>query len=1048
MSNSTKPYETISLRDGLSQQRRKQTVLLKKDFVLPDERTLDDLVAFAKNYAKNINFFDLTNTATAKWTDLFDYPIDTKTIKEAIEKGTNFEPHYALYLAFIQLFQTAQNQLNGITKRHLDFYYEQVLNLKKLDGQPDDVHVVFELAKNISNQEIAKKTLLDAGKNDAGKSLQYAVTDDVIINNAVVSNLCSVYLPPAEKGVIRIANIANSADGIGAELDKNAPYWQAFGNNNLPATKIGFSLASAVLLMKEGNREITVTLNLSSVATDLKTISSITGETLEIFYTGEKAWMGPFNAAISYGNFVNNTQQIIIKHTLTNDDGAIVLFDTKLHTGNYITEWPVMQLLANTTAAGNIFGALKNAVVANTKIAVKVTGVKSISLENDFGVLDNKKPFMPFGPQPKVGASFYVSYDEVLNKKIDTFSFDVNWQAAPASFNTYYSLYTFGSFSNPVSSNAYFTAKYFTRNDLSGKQTNLFNLSNAQAQVSWPDNSTPVSRLPRAGVYSLSSYRSYQSLMYNPNFGTAFLLPYFDYNSISKIGIGKTALPLDKGFVRFELQKDFLHNKYPGIYAMKMKEETTKDPNLLPNEPYTPTIKNIVFNYEASTSDVNIASNAFSNFNLKEVQYFHNDVFGIAEQHGYLKQQTADSFGNQISFDKSVYLFPQHNAEGNLLIGLSNATADSSVSFLFQLAEGSANPEKEARTINWYALCNNEWRPVLKSEILKDETNHLLQSGIIRMVLPKLFRSGNTILDSTFMWLKAEIVSDTDAVCKFNRVIAQACKAAFVVTEDIHPSNNLADNTITKLVVKKVEVKSLSQPFNSFGGTIKETEDEFYVRISERLRHKQRSVSAWDYEHIILQQFNEVYKVKCLNHAALEDGNCCADLKPGNVTLIVVPDVRNKNMFNPLEPKVSLNTITNIEAYLKTRTTFFVSPQVQNPEYEKVQLEFKVKFSTIGDFGIYSAKLNQAILEYLTPWAYSNAAEIEFGGTVRKSVLINFIEEQSYVDFLTDVKMYHIDKDGNKTDGGYEINIKNPRAILVSDKNHIINEFTDKDICK
>lgn len=1045
MSNSTKPYETISLRDGLSQQQRSQTVLLKKDFVLPDERTLDDLVAFAKNYAKNINFFDLTNTVSSKWTELFDYPIDTKTIKEAVEKGTNFEPHYALYLAFIQLFQTAQNQLNQITQRHLDFYYEQVLNLKKLDGNPDDVHVVFELAKNISSQQIAAGTLLDAGKNDSGDVLQYAVTEDVIINNAAVSSLQSVFVSPDEKDVVRIAGIANSADGIGAALDENAPYWNAFGHAELPATKIGFSLASSVLLMKEGSRDITVTLNLSSVLQDLKTISSISTETLEIFYTGEKAWIGPFNATISYGDFVNNTQQVVIKHSLSNDDGAIVSFDAKLHSGNYITEWPVMQMLANTTVAGNIFGALKNAIVVNTKIAVKVTGIRSISLENDFGVLDHKKPFMPFGAQPKVGASLYVSYDEVLGKKIDTFSFDVNWQAAPSNFSTHYANYIPASL---IPTNASFKAKYFTRNDLSGKQTNLFNLSNAQAQVTWPDSSTPVTLLPYAGVYALKSYGSYASLMYNPNFGTSFLLPYFDYNAISKIGIGKTTLPLEKGFVRFELQKDFLHSKYPGIYAALMKKEGDLDLGKLPNEPYSPTIKSIVFNYEASTSQVDIAGNNFSNFNLKEVQYFHNDVFGIAEQHGYLKQQTADSFGSQFSFDKSIYLFPQHNAEGNLLIGLNNATADSSISFLFQLSEGSANPEKEARTINWFALCNNEWRPVLKSEILKDETNHLLQSGIIRMVLPKLINTGNTILNSAFMWLKAEVVSDTDAVCKFNRVIAQATKAAYVVTENIHPSNNLANNSITKLVTKKAEVKSLSQPFSSFGGTIKETSDEFYVRISERLRHKQRSVSAWDYEHIVLQQFKEVYKVKCLNHAALEDGNCCADLKPGNVTLIVVPDVRNKNMFNPLEPKVSLNTITNIEAYLKSRTTFFVTPQVQNPEYEKVQLEFKVRFITAGDFGIYSAKLNQAILEYLTPWAYSAASEIEFGGTVRKSVLINFIEEQPYVDFLTEVKMYHIDKDGNKTDGGYEIKIKNPRAILVSDKSHIINEFTDKDICK
>ena len=40
---------------------------------------------------------------------------------------------------------------------------------------------------------------------------------------------------------------------------------------------------------------------------------------------------------------------------------------------------------------------------------------------------------------------------------------------------------------------------------------------------------------------------------------------------------------------------------------------------------------------------------------------------------------------------------------------------------------------------------------------------------------------------------------------------------------------------------------------------------EYYRRISERLRHKNRAITSWDYEQIILENFPEVFKVKCLN---------------------------------------------------------------------------------------------------------------------------------------------------------------------------------------
>ena len=36
----------------------------------------------------------------------------------------------------------------------------------------------------------------------------------------------------------------------------------------------------------------------------------------------------------------------------------------------------------------------------------------------------------------------------------------------------------------------------------------------------------------------------------------------------------------------------------------------------------------------------------------------------------------------------------------------------------------------------------------------------------------------------------------------------------------------------------------------------------YYTRVSERLRHKNRAIQLWDYEHLILQNFPHLYRVK------------------------------------------------------------------------------------------------------------------------------------------------------------------------------------------
>ena len=76
-------------------------------------------------------------------------------------------------------------------------------------------------------------------------------------------------------------------------------------------------------------------------------------------------------------------------------------------------------------------------------------------------------------------------------------------------------------------------------------------------------------------------------------------------------------------------------------------------------------------------------------------------------------------------------------------------------------------------------------------------------------------------------------------------------------------------------------------------------------------------------------------------------------------------------------------------------------------------------------------------------WAFAGDRPLLFGGRIYRSVLLDFIEELPYVDFVTDFRC------GLAGDGDLllndvaEIAADRPDAILVSAAKHLIAEATD-----
>src|SRR5690606_13831713 len=142
---------------------------------------------------------------------------------------------------------------------------------------------------------------------------------------------------------------------------------------------------------------------------------------------------------------------------------------------------------------------------------------------------------------------------------------------------------------------------------------------------------------------------------------------------------------------------------------------------------------------------------------------------------------------------------------------------------------------------------------------------------------------------------------------------SQAVLAEFI-GENNHPAhleNGLPAGSISKLIMRVPQIKGVSQPFSSFGGLHEEADTAYYRRVSERLRHKNRAITLWDYEHLILQAYPEVYKIKCLNHTS-----ATSFVSPGDVLLVVVPDIINKNVFDIYEPRLSKNMLDSIQSYI------------------------------------------------------------------------------------------------------------------------------------
>lgn len=939
----------------------------------------------------------------------------------------NITPHLALFIAFIKLLEFTQNRFNKLTQKHLDFYYQKILNIEKLPATPDKVHILFELAKNFTTNKIEKEAQLDGGKDKNGKKLVYETCDELIVNKTKVAQLKSVY-NDAENKVLKVAQTANSFNGNGKDFPDGEIRWWPFGYFESPSgngetgtrefeplenAKVGFAMASKIFKLNVGERNIQLTIKFKkSLPADFDINSCYSN--IEIECTGEEEWLKTFSFAGKVGDDENNPVYTSVlsgdKKTLKlafqvpEYEKAVTIYNQKVHGESFNTENPVCRFIVKTdkTAGYDLFQAFSKTEITSVKVDVNVKGVKTLSLQNDIGIINAEKPFYPFGTQPALNSKFVVDYSEMFDKSWENFTLEIKWKDTPDDFFKHYEAYR-NKFKNSITPKQFSTElKLKTGQDYYVSDVNDFT-SSTELKLPKKWEAVSVSNDDDKNKYNVVSLFKKNGNVYN----TSFRVDAEDIDTISK------------GPFRLTLNRNFGHELFPKIYTIAV----TKDDEelMIPNKPYTPLVEEITLDYSASE-------------NITEL--YHEHPFGQSKT-----TQNSDS--------SKLPLIPGTYSGGNLFIGLENAEAGQTISLLVQVLEGSENPETESfsenEKVEWSALCKNKWKALNSSYINFNETDNFLKSGIVKFSIPREATSDSTLLPSKYIWVKAGMNKKYDAVCKIIGINAQVVLAQFTDSSNelSHLKNGIKAKTISKMVKRVSDIKSISQPFSSFGSIPQETDTAFYTRVSERLRHKNRAITIWDYEHLALQTFPEIYRVKSFNHTKTETKNgktVNSFLAPGHVTIIVIPDIINKNVFDIYQPRVSTATLNIITEYLQELNSTLIKSNLHviNPVYEEVRIDLKVKFYKGYDENYYKTVLKQDITKLLSPWAFEKAAGISFGQSYHKTVLIKYIEDLGYVDYVSDVRLLH--KTAETTnEKGDEVNVAAPScplAVLVSAKTH------------
>jgi len=975
-----------------------------------------------------------------------------------------YPPHISLCITFLKLFKHLINQVNKLNEEHLNFYFKSVLELELNAARPDTVHIVFD------------PTILDRVILERGEQLQaevnsnllyYAINEDIVVTGARILDLKTLILdehiqviaPNLQDQDIREINLYKASHkSVQAkqfsEQQSGIKSWPVLGESqfdlsdehrSMENTEIGIILASPVLYQTEGQRSILLTIYFEEVSFGqliqyFRNYANVTGKLLPkvsyellsdafvISFTSSVGWEEVKRYTVKI-NILDRTFEI--KFELSSVDKGIDIYSAEVHAGNYESEWPIIKLILNNYSTHNPFSFFRKLLIERVTISAQVSDSRAIKLQNNIGNLSPDNPFHPFGPQPAIGSYLDIKNTNIFNRYTKDFCIKMEWIDLPrisGGWETYFKEY------HANITNDSFKIK------LSGLSQGKFK---------------PI--LSKRQEFNLFTIE-------RGDFGSEILS---EISEIKDIDFKKLELPnrplLNKegivpdtsftdGVIRLEFsspEEAFGSRLYPQIFPEivlhNSKRFYKKRP--LPNPPNIPIVRSITIDYTLEHSEVLIKTAKNEDSGLKII---HQYPFGYENVYP--------------ESDKQPYKFiPDFEFENNLYIGIEALYPKQELNLFFQLQDSNfSDHTKDPKPIIWSYLYENSWIILDKREVLYDTTNNFINTGIVKITMPEDIKNGNTRMQPNLYWLRASTHGQWNLRSKMMGIYPHALTATRIVDDNALLNEiKLPPNTIKSFKNKIPGINGINQLFSSFGGTPAETRDQYYIRVSERLRHKNRMVTIRDIEEVILEEYPQLLMAKIITPES--SYNNLNFSKNNKIRVIIVPKDADEVFFNNNQPRVNLSDLYKIKAFVESGISPFVEIEIENPIYEKIKLIGKVKFGGKQniDSGYYIQKLNEDIRRYLCPWLYESRSSFNIGSHIYIADLLNYIKKRPYIEYLTGFSVLHFfnwhnERTGETLSGMNDLGRNNmnyikgsvPEAVLIPSNEHMFTimdeaEFAD-----
>lgn len=988
-----------------------------------------------------------------------------RTHLPASMQSQNHDPALALRVAFARLYQQLQHRVNRFTLDFIDFYFNQVLQARARPAQPDSVYLVMAAGVQERYIPLPQGTEFFAGIDNNSRDIVYASTEDTLVTDAEVQALYSLFFPrvnldlrtktivntieplvtgpetpletdAVEAKALAIArrNLVQLSDGawlnrISAEprADKKlrdkflsqpffgAPRVDISGDgrtgDSAQAARLGFAVASQVLLLREGQRQITLDLvfetlraqpwsKLGNILRHLPNIKDTIADDKAKFFayfskmfqlslTTAEGWLdiAEYKPAYHATDASVKNNAIRLEFCLPENAPAICAYNAAIHGDQLTTILPVLRCTLRENYLQYPYDIVRQLVLREVRIRVDVQGCSDLLLHNNIGQLSPLSPFQPFGPMPEVGSYFIVGHEETRSKELLDWNLDIEWSGLPnvvGGFNRWYEGY------------------------LLPRENNQF-VVNASVLVDGRWKSAPQTfSLFSQGVKNGSVY-----LRAETNLSAASAIPYSSVDAVTEKPKAFVYSPLTRnGLFKFTLQGPvgaFGQREYPNLLAEVLTHNTrVKNSRLarpVPNPPYTPEINSIRLNYSAQ-SIITLADTSREEQVTSREQYFHLHPLGW-ELISPLRHSR-------------LYFLPQYAQAGSLFIGVE-ASDIQQLSLLFhlknnslpvddaQLASLNSGRQVSLRSasdlISWHYLSENQWRPLDVRNILSDSTQGFMTSGIVTLLMPEKMTKGDTIMPGHLYWLKITADYCLAHFSEIFSVYAQAVKASWVSGD--HPPAaqpmQLPADTIKRTRQTIAGINGVIQISNSFGGVPAESNANMRRRISERLRHKNRALAPLDYEMLILEAFPQVFKVKCFANLRSDP---VIPVSPGHLLIVVVPHPDPADAQD-YQPYFDGHTIVAIKEFVQALSPEVVKIAVENPLYEEIQVRCAVHFRKGLHAGRHQNLLNQALCDYLSPWS-PGGNTVHFGWSLSEQEIKSFIQNLDYIDHVTDFSLLRV----------------------------------------